>query len=138
MHQLPVHDTINLFGIPQSMLRATALALRSTAVDSFLEVMRHIISGADMDRRRFVPAATTTAGSRPQATQCRNCGKKGHIHKKKKRIKQRAFIAKSPGTDSMSAQIKIREQRRDSGHSQGLQWWPQQSPASRRWSRRRR
>jgi len=97
MHQLelPAQDVINLLigGISQPMLRATALSLRSTSVEHFLETMRHITSGiADDQRRRPTP----TNSPKQPSLECRNCGKKGHIHQNC-RAQTVCFYCKVPG-----------------------------------------
>jgi len=45
--ELPAKNTITLLigGITQPTLRATALSLRLTTVEAFMEAMRHIVSG---------------------------------------------------------------------------------------------
>jgi len=96
--ELPAKDSINLLigGIAQPTLRATALSLRSTTVETFIEAMRHITAGvADLDRRR--PAnGVTPIRTKDQPGQCRNCGKNGHTHQEC-RSTTTCFYCKKPG-----------------------------------------
>lgn len=55
------------------------MALRSDSVETFLELMRHIIAGiADLERKS---PGNTNINTDKDTLLCRNCGKKGHTHK---------------------------------------------------------
>lgn len=82
--ELPVKNTIHLLVggirlILQNTLRITALSVKADNVESFLDQMRTIAEGfAELERR-----APTNFGkpAKPREDLCRNCGKRGHIHK---------------------------------------------------------
>jgi len=99
---LPVMDTINLLigGIPQPMLRATALSLRSATVEHFLEVMRLITNGMAMDERKNQPQSAATR---------RNHSHAGIVERKviitrRARHKWCVFIVRCQDTDNTIAQ----------------------------------
>jgi len=57
----------------QPAIRATALALTSESIESFLQAMKHISEGVIEERKPM-----TANQSRQKKGACRNCGKKDH------------------------------------------------------------
>lgn len=76
-YNLPDTDVINLIagGIMQFSLRATALSIKASSLDVFLDWMRVITNGmGDLSRKPLSSAPP----SKNKTNECRNCGKKGH------------------------------------------------------------
>lgn len=83
MHRadLVEQDKIHLLisDITQPLLRGTALSVNASTMDIFLEAMRRITQGVvDQERK----PATSNSVAKVKDGACRNCGKKGHGHKK--------------------------------------------------------
>jgi len=93
---LPVVDMINLLtgGITHNSVRCTALSIKASSVESFLDEMRHIIEGLpDLERKQH---QVTSKRSVAKDDTCRNCSKKGHTHLEC-RSKITCFFCKTKG-----------------------------------------
>lgn len=98
MHPLGLHvaDQINLLigGITNPTVRAIALSLGVTTMEQFMDVMRPIAEGVVELERKAPPAHK---GGPSQEVICRNCGKKGHVHRICRHSDVTCFYCKAKG-----------------------------------------